>query len=120
MIRPFRPLFGRQDEAVRAAVPADVAIVRGRWLPALAGRIAGIGRHMAAVTVGDTIVVHPDVTLTPRLLRHELEHVRQWRERPVEFPLLYLWYHLRFGYDRNPFEIEARQAEQSVSEGSPP
>lgn len=118
MIALMRGLFGRPDPAPPAGVPSDVAIVRGHWLCALAGRIHGGGRPMGAVTVGSTIIVHRDAKLTPRLLRHELEHVRQWRERPLSFPFLYVWNHLRFGYDRNPFEVEARAAEHPASEGS--
>jgi hypothetical protein len=29
----------------------------------------------------------------------------------VRFALLYFWYHLRYGYGRNPFEVEARSEE---------
>lgn len=65
----------------------------------------------AAVTLGRTIVIHPAVPLTVRLIRHELAHVRQWQQRPFTFPLLYLWNHLRHGYTANPFEVEARRAE---------
>jgi hypothetical protein len=66
----------------------------------------------AAVTLGRTIVVHPDAALDPRLLRHELEHVRQWRRYPLTFPLRYVLCHLRYGYHDNPYEREARAAEQ--------
>jgi hypothetical protein len=65
----------------------------------------------AAVTLGRTIVVHPSVRLTPRLLRHEMAHVRQWQERPFTFALRYAWNHVRHGYDANPYEVEARRAE---------
>jgi fructose-1,6-bisphosphatase I len=93
------------------AVPQDVAIVRGRWLTALSGRLAGMNAPAAAVTLGRTIVVHADAPLTPRLLRHELEHVKQWQAQPLTFPLRYLWRHLRHGYRDNPYEAAARAAE---------
>jgi hypothetical protein len=64
------------------------------------------------VTLGRLILVHPGVRVTARLLRHELAHVRQWAARPLAFPLLYAWYHLRFGYRNNPYEVEARAAEE--------
>lgn len=120
MIRTVRALLGRTVHAPPPAVPADVAVVRGRWLPTLAGRLSGLRGHAAAVTLGDTIVVHPDAPLTPRLLRHELAHVRQWRASPLGFPLRYLWYHARFGYGDNPFEVEARRAEHDTDPGSMP
>ena len=65
----------------------------------------------AAVTLGDTILVHPGAPLTARLLRHELAHVRQWRAQPLTFPLRYVLNHLRYGYRDNPYEVAARQAE---------
>ena len=92
-------------------VPEGVAVLRSRWIPAFAGIMSGLGEPAAAVTLGDAIVVHPDVVLTPRLLRHELEHVHQWRRHSFLFPLRYAWSHLRYGYHDNPYEVEARAAE---------
>jgi hypothetical protein len=92
-------------------LPADVVLVRGRWIPAIGGRLSGMGGPASAVTLGTTIVVHPGVEVGDRLLRHELAHVRQWRHRPVTFPLLYALEHMRHGYRNNPFEVEAREAE---------
>ena len=40
------------------------------------------------------------------LLVHELCHVWQMQHRPLAMPLSYL----RTGYDRNPYEAEARQS----------
>jgi hypothetical protein len=93
-------------------VPPGVTVRAGRWVPRLGGWLTGSTRPAAAVALGRTIIVHPDADLTPRLLRHELAHVRQWRRRPFAFPLLYAWQHLRHGYRRNPYEIEARDAER--------
>ncbi|MGH7483704.1 MAG: eCIS core domain-containing protein [Longimicrobiales bacterium] len=101
-------------------LPRGVRMRRSRWIPALAGRLSGMPGPASAVTLGDTIVVHPAVPLEPRLLRHELAHVRQWRERPLLFPLRYAWLHLRHGYDRNPYEVEARAAETAARDADPP
>jgi len=95
-------------------LPAGVAVVRGRWIPELGGRLCGMRGPAAAVTLGSTIVVHPCVDLSSGLLRHELAHVRQWREQPLTFPLVYVWHHFRHGYRANPFEIEARNAEHQL------
>jgi hypothetical protein len=43
------------------------------------------------------------------LILHELVHVAQYRRNPVLFPLRYLINHVRYGYDRNPAEVEARE-----------
>lgn len=115
--RLVRAVTGRM-ETPPFELPHGVAVVRGRWVPALGGLLAGMRRSAAATTLGDTIVVHPSVPLTERLLRHELEHVHQWRQRPFAFPMLYVWNHLRYGYDLNPFERAARAAEtRSTSQG---
>jgi hypothetical protein len=92
-------------------LPPGVVVRRARWLPALGGVLAGMSGPAAAVTLGRTIVVHPAVPVTRRLLRHELAHVRQWQQSPLVFPLRYAWYSLRHGYTGNPFEVEARRAE---------
>ncbi|HEX6306722.1 MAG TPA: DUF4157 domain-containing protein [Longimicrobiales bacterium] len=104
-------LLGRELDRT-PDLPQDVVIRAGRLIPAIGGRLSGHARHAAAVTLGRTIIVHPDVRLSERLLRHELEHVRQWRRAPLTFPLRYLWQHLRYGYRDNPYEVEARAAER--------
>jgi hypothetical protein len=96
-------------------VPAGVVLRRGRWLTAVGGWCAGMRGRAAAVTIGRTIVVHPDVVLDRRLIDHELEHVRQWREHPVTFPARYILNHFRYGYRNNPYEVEARRAEHAAS-----
>ena len=91
--------------------PEGVAIRQARWLPAIAGKLSGMRKGAAAVTLGRTIIVHPNVQLTGRLLRHELAHVEQWQKYPLTFPARYLLNHLRYGYHANPYEVEARAAE---------
>jgi hypothetical protein len=94
------------------ALPPGVEVRAGRWLPALGGRLSGMGISAAAVTFGRTIVVHPEAPLSRRLLLHELEHVRQWRRQPLTFPFRYALCHLRHGYRDNPYERAARDAER--------
>ncbi|CAN5853548.1 hypothetical protein BH23GEM9_BH23GEM9_18280 [soil metagenome] len=102
-------------ELLTKDLPRGVVLRAGRWVPVLGGWLSGHRRAAAAVTLGRTIVVHPDVKLTRRLLRHELAHVRQWQQRPFTFPLHYVWLHLRHGYRANPYEVEARAAESTES-----
>jgi Domain of unknown function (DUF4157) len=100
----------------------------GYWLlvgPALPGA--------TATTFGPLILMRPRGVGNRRLLRHELEHVRQWREQGAfGFLRRYLGAYVRwrlqgyphFGaYRRIPQEIEAewiaRRAE-SAPPGTPP
>lgn len=100
---------------VEEPVPADVAVRAARWLPVIAGKLSGMRAPAAAVTLGRTIIVHPQVRLSGRLLRHELAHVRQWQRYPLTFPARYVINHLRYGYEANPYEVEARAAESTGS-----
>lgn len=96
---------------------AGVRLRRSRWIPLLGGWLSGMGGPAAAVTLGSTILIHPDVVPTDALLRHELVHVRQWRNDPLTFHIRYALAHLRHGYRDNPFEIAARAAERTETRG---
>lgn len=49
------------------------------------------------------------------LIRHERKHEEQAaRHGWLVFLARYFWYQMRYGYNNNPFEIEARQAERRV------
>ena len=73
-----------------------------------------------AITIGPVISVRRAVADSPHLLRHEEEHVRQWRELGVAgFLRVYLgsyvrWRWLGFGhraaYRLIPLEVEAEEA----------
>jgi hypothetical protein len=96
-----------------AEVPAGVTLRAGRLVPAIGGLLARMGGPAAAVTLRRTIVVHPEVQLTRRLLAHELAHVRQW-EADALFPLRYTLETVRQGYLGNRYERQAREAEASA------
>ena len=49
------------------------------------------------------------------LILHELVHVAQYRRNPVLFPLRYLIDHFRYGYERNPAEVEARETASQLA-----
>lgn len=119
MIAALIRALGEEVE-VGPALPAGVAVVRNAWIPALGGLLAGMRRPAAAVTLGRTILLHPAASPTSRLVRHELAHVLQWQRAPLAFPVRYAWYHLRHGYDDNPYEVEARRAEATPVEETPP
>jgi hypothetical protein len=65
----------------------------------------------AWVPLKRTIVFTPGVTITERLLAHELCHVTQAERHP--WPLAYVtqWLLTGMSYTRMPFEVEARAAE---------
>jgi len=48
-----------------------------------------------------------------RWRRHEEKHKEQWRtEGRIRFAAKYLWFSIRYGYENNPLEVEARAAER--------
>jgi len=116
MIERLARVLGMRVEQV-PDLPPRVHVIRSAAIPALGGVLSGMPGPAAAVTLGSAIIVHPDVRLSKTLLLHELEHVRQWRERPIVFPFLYVWHHFRHGYEANPFEVEARAAERARKGG---
>jgi hypothetical protein len=88
----------------------DLAQVRYRrgGLPV---RVAGwaLGTSTAAaITLWRTVFLAPTTVPDAELLLHELRHVHQFLEHKT-FPVSYLWQSIRYGYARNPYEIEARQ-----------
>ena len=80
-----------------------------------------------AITIGPLVSVRAKAAGDDRLLRHEVEHVRQWRRfGPVGFLVRYVGSYLRWrvrGYDhwgayrRIPLEVEA---EWAARRSSPP
>lgn len=48
--------------------------------------------------------------LEGKLLDHEMVHMRQWEKgKWFGFFFKYLYYHFRYGYENNPYEVEARK-----------
>lgn len=81
----------------------------------------------AAITIGSVVSVRRRCAGDTRLLRHEAEHVRQWRElRTVGFLRQYLgayirWRRAGFGhhaaYRMIPLEVEAEVAAERFEAG---
>ncbi len=72
-----------------------------------------------AIVIWNTIFIfgtsEEDFLANKHWLRHELEHVRQWRRYGfLRYIWKYLVYSLRFGYENNPFEREARASEKDL------
>ena len=67
-----------------------------------------LGRStVSGITLWRTIWLARGQPLHPELLLHELRHVHQFDDDPL-FPLRYLWYSVRHGYTKNPYEADAR------------
>ena len=50
------------------------------------------------------------------VINHEEIHIQQQMELfYVGFILLYLFYHWKYGYDNNPFEVECNENERDLS-----
>ena len=73
------------------------------------------GRNFAGLTLWNRVYLIESCFAEPfnqtfaELVLHELVHVAQYRKNPFTFPLRYLVNHLRYGYDLNPAEVEARE-----------
>jgi hypothetical protein len=99
-------------------LPSDVTLRRGRLIPTAGGFLSRLGGPAAGVVLRRTVVIHPDVEASARLVAHELAHVRQWRADPL-FPVRYALETLRRGYRENRYEEEARAAETALPPGVP-
>ncbi|MDQ6928546.1 MAG: hypothetical protein M3159_07780 [Actinomycetota bacterium] len=81
----------------------------------------------SGITIGSLISVRRHLADDPRLLRHEFEHVQQWRSHgPIGFLRQYLGSYLRSrldgyshddAYHRIPFEVEAERAAARAGDG---
>ena len=67
-------------------------------------RIPGFRRYHAYAFWRTILLKHADAS--DDLITHELCHVWQMQHRPLAMPLSYL----RTGYDRSPYERQAREA----------
>lgn len=60
------------------------------------------------------VYILPERLHEAALVRHEAAHWRQARRLGLlRFYALYAWYTLRYGYQANPLEVEARAAERA-------
>ena len=68
-------------------------------------------RRFDGYALHGTILLRREPGNDDDLVTHELCHVWQMQHRPIAMPLSYL----RYGYDRNPYEAEARRAVGATS-----
>ncbi|HEX8903755.1 MAG TPA: hypothetical protein VF771_02795 [Longimicrobiaceae bacterium] len=93
------------------ALPRGVTVRRNRWIPALGGVTGGMRGPASGVTLGGTILVHPEARIDEGLLVHELVHVEQWRADRL-FAVKYVAECARRGYLGNRYEVEAYERER--------
>ena len=63
----------------------------------------------------NVIYIKPGHIASDKLIRHEMKHIEQInRDGRFKFAVKYLWYLLVYGYRNNPYEIEARRAEDEL------
>jgi hypothetical protein len=77
-----------------------------------------LGAQRVALVLGSTIhlynVTKQDFLADKAWVRHELCHIRQYKEHGfVNFLLKYVWESIKKGYYNNKFEVEARAAENN-------
>jgi len=98
-------------------LPSGVHIVENSWLARMAA--AKLKSKSVALVIGNTIYLHgvsrDKFLRNPQWVRHELQHVEQYRRmRKFSFLVSYFAEWARHGYHNNKFEIEAREAERDV------
>ena len=73
-------------------------------------KLPGMGRW-DGVTIYPWILLRPSRKIvTDRLLRHEYQHILQVRQEGwFKFYLKYIWYNIKYGYFKNPYEVDARR-----------
>ena len=84
-----------------------------QWVVSLASRFTP---GTDAVTIWPFIFVWPKEFLEDsRLIRHEKKHLEQWKRYwIIGFLPVYLYHHCTKGYEKNPLEIEAKEAQNAT------
>jgi hypothetical protein len=84
------------------------------WIAKIFGKLNRSNSY--AVTFGQTAyysVSEEEVLKSPKWIKHENRHKEQYAEYGFfKFLVKYIYYSIRYGYEDNPFEIDARKAEE--------
>lgn len=91
------------------------SIKENSWIAKLAA--FKLNTNRVAIVIGKTIHLYnttkQDFLKNDRWLKHELCHVKQFKENGyLLFLFKYLWESLKKGYYNNKYEVEARAAEE--------
>jgi len=68
------------------------------------------------ITLGNWLIVRKDSNNLEYVIEHEKVHFRQWCEEGSYFRWLfkYVRYLIKYGYEENPYEVEARLMAESM------
>ena len=107
----FHSLAGKEIVLPKELIARYPELAQARWrrggLPVRVGGWCLGQKTVSAITLWHTIWLAPGSPFAEELLLHELRHVDQFGSNAA-FPLLYLWESLTRGYNRNRFEVDAR------------
>lgn len=84
------------------------------WLAKLVVKTAAkITPNTVGVTLWPFIFIYPpELKNNERLIKHEQEHIKQYKKYWIAgFLPVYIYNHIKYGYQNNPLETEARNAE---------
>lgn len=93
---------------------SGIRVKENSWLAKIAA--AKLRSSSVAIVIGNTIHLYnttqEDFLQNQRWLKHELCHIRQYKQHGfLLFIGKYLWQSIKNGYHNNPFEVQARAAE---------
>lgn len=96
----------------------SVTIKENSWMAKIAAR--KLNEEKVAMVIGKTIHLHntskSEFLLNKRWLRHEIAHVKQFKQFGIiQFLFLYLMESFNNGYRNNRFEVEARMKERDLT-----
>ncbi len=111
-IRLARAVGVQRPELVRVVEAAELPFPTDPDLSYIATQTGLLGPHMAGLTLGYAVFVR-DGFRSARLISHECRHVHQYEVAGSisAFLPVYLGQIATFGYDRAPFEVDARAHE---------
>jgi len=77
-------------------------------------KLAHIFGDYTAITIWP-FIFSDKVPMDAPIERHERKHLEQWKRGFwIGFLFKYLYYHAKYGYWNNPYEVEARKAEYGI------
>jgi len=115
LIRLFNGLLVRIFKTRKICVidGVPVYVFEGRWSK------TWFEERFHGLVTGEIIFVdYPESADEPELIAHEMEHVRQFREWKLLFPVIYFYELFRVGYMDNRYEVAARRASSASSASS--
>jgi hypothetical protein len=104
----------RDPQRIRLRVVDSLPALPGPVLVAAAAQIGLAPERASAITLGHAIVVVRGAEEDMRLLSHEMRHVAQYEQAGGirAFLAIHVPQLVEFGYERSPFEVDARAHER--------